>query len=156
MDRCQVPPKLPPGRLIGPWPACATCQSLTQSQWGDGQRQTPTSLSSSWPPCLCSDWGRDMEMLSFTGKRDNLLHQPLVFLSSYTLPSVSSSRRIKRLSCVFIDPLAHSFLCPSWYCSPSSYLLSNCFLLHHHPTYDQRGCSGNCSAKWVPSSALLL
>ncbi len=36
-------PSHPPssGRLIGPWPSCATCQS----HWGDRQRWAPTSLS---------------------------------------------------------------------------------------------------------------
>lgn len=59
----KASPSRPPssGRLIGPWPACAICQS----HGGDGNSQAPDSLCSSWSLLLFSSLVEDEEPLSF-------------------------------------------------------------------------------------------
>lgn len=89
-------PSHPPssGRLIGPWPACATCQS----HWGDGQRRAPTSLSPSWSLLLFSPWVEgDGELLFWIGRLISLFHQSFDFYL-FLLPTASSRRSQNLLS----------------------------------------------------------
>lgn len=113
-------PSHPPssGRLIGPWPARATCQS----HWGDGQRWAPTSLSPSWSLLLFSPSVEgDGELLFCKERRISLFLQPADFTSSI-LPTASSRRSQKLFFShwPFANSSLLSLIAPS--CSPPEQL----------------------------------
>lgn len=143
-------PSHPPssGRLIGPWPACAT----RQSHWGDGQRRAPTSLSPSWSLLLSPSAGGEGELLFYWKERQiTLCSQPCRFLPlpcNHTL-----LQEIQKVSSLPPDvcerfpfflllhlPVLTSFWTSFFnFCSSWTKLSSSSSILRT----DHRGCGGN-------------